>query len=388
MLAPPRLRVSSRQFVALVSGLVVLLRLPGIPGPLHTDEAGYFLVAQSWRAGGPNLYGHYFVDRPPLLIALFRVADLTGWPASIRVLACVFSVMFVVAAAWAASEVTGARGIRWAAVVAGALATTPVLLAHEADGEIFAAPLVMLSVALTLAAVRRTGRTSFLLATGAGLAAGAAVMTKQNFADAVVFAVVLLAAALWQRQLSWRDAARVAGGGTLGGAMTGAAALAFVAWSRVGLSVAWTAVFGFRTTALDVIEDHSLHAPLRRAIELVGLGVLAGVVPFLVVLAFQAVRHRLRGSPVAWAVAVTTVFEVGSIASGGSYWPHYILQLAPMLALAAAPVGSGRRRAASGGELRGRVFGGRDRRHGAVGHGCPALGAGGGCLAAPVARPR
>ena len=220
MLAPPRLRVSSRQFVALVSGLVVLLRLPGIPVPLHTDEAGYFLVAQSWRAGGPNLYGHYFVDRPPLLIALFRLADLTGWPASIRVLACVFSVMFVVAAAWAASEVTGARGIRWAAVVAGALATTPVLLAHEADGEIFAAPLVMLSVALTLAAVRRTGRTSFLLATGAGLAAGAAVMTKQNFVDAVVFAVVLLAAALWQRQLSWRDAARVAGGGALGGAMT------------------------------------------------------------------------------------------------------------------------------------------------------------------------
>ena len=69
--------------------------------------------------------------------------------------------LLVVAAAWAAHQVVGERGARWAALVAAAFVVTPVLMAQEADGEIFAAPLVMLSVALTLAAVRRTGRPAF-----------------------------------------------------------------------------------------------------------------------------------------------------------------------------------------------------------------------------------
>jgi hypothetical protein len=328
-------RVSSRRFVGLVAGVVALVRLLTLVGPLHPDEAGYLLVAQGWRAGGPNLYGHYFVDRPPLLIALYRLAVLTGWPTTIRVLASISAVLFVLAAAWAAQQVVGDRGVRWAAVAAGALVTTPLLMAQEADGEIFAAPLVMVAVALTLAAVRRGGGRSFVLAVGAGFAAGCAVMVKQNFVDAVVFAMTLLVVGLHQRLITRQTAARVAGGGVLGGMLVVAGALAYVAWSRVGLPVAWTAVFGFRRTALDVIEDHSLHAPMIRAIELVGLGVLTGVLPLVVVLVLEAVRSRLRGSPVAWAVGLTVVFEVVAMASGGSYWSHYLLQLIPMLALAA-----------------------------------------------------
>jgi 4-amino-4-deoxy-L-arabinose transferase-like glycosyltransferase len=335
VLAPSWLRVSSRRFVGLVAGAVALVRLLTLVGPLHPDEAGYLLVAQGWRSGGPNLYGHYFVDRPPLLIALYRVAVMTGWPSTIRVLASISAVLFVVAAAWAARQVVGDRGVRWAALAAGALVTTPLLMAQEADGEIFAAPLVMVAVALTLAAVRRGGGRSFVLAVGAGVAAGCAVMVKQNFVDALVFAVTLLVVGVHQRLVNRGTAARVASGGVLGGMLVVAGALAYVAWSRVGLSVAWTAVFGFRGTALDVIEDHSLHAPMVRAVELVGLGVLTGVLPLVVVLLLEAVRSRLRGSPVAWAVGVTLVVEVAAMASGGSYWPHYLLQLAPMVALAA-----------------------------------------------------
>jgi len=331
----PWVRVPLHRFVLLVVGAVLVLRVGYLTGPLASDEAGYLLVAESWRRGGPNLYGHYFVDRPPLLITLYRVAALTGWAPTVRVLATGFSVLLVVAAAWAAHQVAGDRGARWAAMVAAALVTTPMLAAQEADGEIFAAPLVMLAVALTLAAVRRAGWRSFLPAVAAGVAAGSAVMVKQNFVDGVVFAGVLVLASVAQRRLSGRDSLRVVAGGCAGGVLVVLGALGFVAWSRVGIAVAWTDVFGVRSSALDVIEDHSLHAPMLRATSLVVLAVVAGLLPMLAALVVEAVRRRGRGSPVAWAVGATLLVEVVSIAMGGSYWAHYLLQLAPMLALAA-----------------------------------------------------
>lgn len=334
-LTPTWLALSTRRFVTVVVGAVVLLRLALLPGPMRPDEAGYLLVAQGWRSGGPNLYGHYFVDRPPLLIAVYRLAVLIGWPQSVRLLATVAAAVFVLAASWAAHQVTSRPGVRWATLTAAALITTPLLMTQEADGEIFAAPLVMLAVALTLSAVRRRGARSLGNAVAAGLAAGAAVMVKQNFGDAVVFAIVLLVVGVRQRRIKLREAATVAGGGVAGGLLVVLAAVVYVAWSGVRTSVAWTAVFGFRGTALDVIEDHSLHAVSVRAVALVLLGVLSGVAPLLVVLGLEARRRRLKGSPVAWAVGATMLLEVASVASGGSYWPHYLIQIAPMLALAA-----------------------------------------------------
>jgi hypothetical protein len=151
----------------------------------------------------------------------------------------------------------------------------------------------------------------------------------------VVFAAVLVVASLVQRSLAWRDALRVVAGGVGGGLLVLLAAMAYVAWSHVGIAVAYHDVFGVRSSALDVIEDHSLHAPMVRATSLVVLSVFAGLLPMLVALLLQAVGSRFRGSPVAWAVAGTLLVEVASIAMGGSYWSHYLIQLAPMLALAA-----------------------------------------------------
>ncbi|MEO5709682.1 MAG: hypothetical protein ABIQ59_07660 [Nocardioidaceae bacterium] len=335
LLAPSRPRASTRRFVGGIVVAVVVLRLGYVVGPLFSDEGGFWLVAKDWHAGGPNLYGHYFVDRPPLLMALYRLAVLTGWPPTIRLLATAFAVLLVVSAAAAAHQFVGSRGVRWAALVAGAFAVTPLVMAQEADGEVFAAPLVMLSVALTLAAVRREGRSAFVTAVLAGLAAGAAVMVKQNFGDAVVFAGALLVAMLLQRRIAPRAAAWVAAGGVLGGGLVVAAALAYVVWSRVAIATAYQAVFGFRGTALDVIEDHSLHASLGRALVVAGLAVLCGALPLLLALVGETFRCSLRGPPVAWAVAATAGFESVSIVLGGSYWPHYLLQLAPVLALAA-----------------------------------------------------
>ena len=49
---------STRRFVLAVCAVVVTLRTAYLLGPLHSDEAGYLVVARTLRAGGANLYGH------------------------------------------------------------------------------------------------------------------------------------------------------------------------------------------------------------------------------------------------------------------------------------------------------------------------------------------
>ena len=65
--------------------LGVALRLPFLTDPLEPDEAGYLLVARQWHLLDAHLYGHLWVDRPPLLVLLFRLADTWG-PYGVRLL--------------------------------------------------------------------------------------------------------------------------------------------------------------------------------------------------------------------------------------------------------------------------------------------------------------
>jgi hypothetical protein len=62
--------------------------------------------------------------------------------------------------------------------------------------------------------------------------------------------------------------------------------------------------------------------------------VISGIVPIVVALLVQAWRARLRGGAVSWAIGLTLVMDTLAIMGGGSYWLHYLIQPAPMLALA------------------------------------------------------
>lgn len=53
--------------------------------PLSPDEGGFLLVASQWQPGG-SLYGHYWVDRPPLLISIFDLADHAGGAVGLRLI--------------------------------------------------------------------------------------------------------------------------------------------------------------------------------------------------------------------------------------------------------------------------------------------------------------
>jgi len=91
-------------FAVVAAVAAVLVRLLSLSAQARPDEAGYLLVAQQARRGGPFLYGDLWVDRPPLLIAFFRVADSLGGLVAVRLLALVPVVLLVLAAGHAGSD--------------------------------------------------------------------------------------------------------------------------------------------------------------------------------------------------------------------------------------------------------------------------------------------
>jgi hypothetical protein len=63
--------------VLIAVSLALLLRIPFVGVPEYPDEGGYLLAARGWQRGGADLYGTLFVDRPPLLMAFWRVVAST-----------------------------------------------------------------------------------------------------------------------------------------------------------------------------------------------------------------------------------------------------------------------------------------------------------------------
>ncbi len=199
-LAPARLdghdRTATRRFLVLLCLCVVLARATYVPRPLRNDEGGYLLVARHWHGGGEFLYGDYFVDRPPLLMLIFRVASVMEWDQAVRVLAIPFVLVFVLAGWRAGVLLTGPTGGRWSALVAAGVMCSPGLAADQADGELFGAAFVMSAIALALSAWHADSPSRRLWwAGGAGALAAAAPLVKQNLLEGLLFLVVLLAVA-------------------------------------------------------------------------------------------------------------------------------------------------------------------------------------------------
>jgi 4-amino-4-deoxy-L-arabinose transferase-like glycosyltransferase len=317
--------------------LVTALRLPLLRQFAFPDEGGALLVARSWHSGGPGLYGSLFLDRPPLLLLFWRVADALGGIEAARWLAFGGVVLLVLVAGWAGHQLGGRRGARWSALVAGALASTPLLGGQEVNGELIAAPLVMASCALMLAALGRMRAPTVraVCAFGAGLAGASALLVKQDIADGLVFALALLVVAAVTRGWPRRAGASMLVAGALGVVVPLGATVLWAATRGPGLGLLWYTLYGFRADAAAVIADHSMSAPDSRMLTLAGVAMLSGRLPLLAAYLWLA-RHRLRErEPVAVALLAMLAVEVLGVALGGSYWPHYLIAFVPAAALAA-----------------------------------------------------
>lgn len=335
----PGWRPAHRIWLGVLASAVVAvaLRIPFIGEPAYSDEGGHLLVARQWREGGSSLYGDLFVDRPPLLMLFWRLAEANGGLATARWLACLGIVGLVACAGIAGWLTAGPRGAVWSSVTASALAATPALGARAVNGELLAIPLLMASCTSTLIAIRRTGRAAQRRwAFAAGMCGVLAMLVKQNFLDALVFAVVLVIASTLADSLSRRSALRVLLSGAAG---AGVPVIVTAWWAHTtvpGLEGLWYALYGFRSDASQVILSQSMVAPVSRLWILLGAAAGSGL---LAVVACYGVRSWMplrQGDPL--TAAVTTMLAIGlvGIALGGSYWAHYLVGLIPAVSLAVA----------------------------------------------------
>src|SRR5689334_7654501 len=82
--------------ISIAAGLVLtlLLRAPWHDAALGRDEGGVAMIAGAWHSGGPFPYGSFFLDRPPLLVALYRLVG--AGHDGVRVLGAVAAALLVV----------------------------------------------------------------------------------------------------------------------------------------------------------------------------------------------------------------------------------------------------------------------------------------------------
>ena len=306
-----------------------LMFLGTTPG---ADEGGYAVVARYANDPGPFLYGPTFVDRPPLLILLFKLAACLGSQGA-RIVATVAATLCVLAAARAAYLIAGARAARWAAAITAGFSSSPLLQAENANGEIIAGAFVAGSIALILEADRQRQSRPWcaaFLATLSGATAMAALFVKQNFGDAIAFAVVLAIAYLLTRgRVLWT---------LCSGYLIGAAAVLGWAllWSRHhhGAGALFYAMYGVRADATGAVTSVTSVVQLKNIAILIGAGLASGV--FLLAFAVLRANWRrgLRRIPIVGVAYLAAVgVEVVGILGGGNFASHYLIGLVPTISV-------------------------------------------------------
>ena len=180
--------------VWLLAGAAALGWLPFLGGTLSRDEAGLLMVGSQWGPG-TSLYGDYWVDRPPLLVAMFGGVSILGDETAVRLLGSVAAAACVLVAAAlgrALAPLVPKAQVALAAVAAVATAT-PLMGAGAVNAEILAVPFVLGGLwAMVRALGHRSGSNAARFALLAGVLGASAALVKQNFIDVFVFAAVAL----------------------------------------------------------------------------------------------------------------------------------------------------------------------------------------------------
>ncbi len=305
------------------------LRLHGLRLPLLSDEGEYAYAARVWSAGGLP-YRDVFNQKPPMTIALYRLcAALSSSPQAPRY-AAILAVFLTALALLLLSPKRWSPAARLAAPLAYCvLSTTPVGdFGFAANTEVFAAALTAWCV---WAASRAADSRAPWWSLASGLLAGAAIMTKQTALWPVLAAGVLT---VWRggRRFDARAAASFA-------ASAAVVPLTWAGyfWARGGLGALWecTASGNMRYASLagfsTVFEQGRFFA-----MELAPDFLKASAPAWL--LAFAG----LRGLKTSWenrGELTAVLWLAGALlaaATGLLLFPHYFLQAAPPLSLAAA----------------------------------------------------
>lgn len=325
--------VDSKHTIAIAALAAFVLRLPGLTRPIRADEAGFLLVARSWDPQPDSMFGPYFVDRPPSLIALFRFSDLLGGPHFIRVVGALACALLVVSAAQTARLIADDRSARWTAVAMAAITANPLIDIVAVKGELLGLPFVMGACWLALLALKHG---SLWYAAGAGLLAGAAMGFKQNLVGGLVFCGVLLIASWLTGKVTRAEFARLSAAGLAGAAVPVLGTVVWALMEGVRLHTMSYAIYGFRSDAARVIAEGSAHAPTHRAWVMVSIALAAG--PALMIGGFLV---HIRGEwaddrAITAATLAILLVDGAALVAGASFWNDYLFALLPGTALCVA----------------------------------------------------
>ena len=325
--------------------------LPFVARPLRPDEGGFLLVAAQWGPGS-SLYGNYWVDRPPLLIGLFRLADLAGGVVALRLLGVAAVIGSVLLAAHLGRVAVSPRAGGYAAATAAVFMSTPLFGATEVDGELLAVPFVLVGlVAVHHAWSSHRQGTAALWWAGAGAAGVGAALVKQNMVEVLVLVVVVAGLCVWRRRVP--DAVRALAWTATGRSVVLTGVLVWAQQLGTGPLALWDAVVTFRGAAAAVISASSTASTPHRAAELVVAFAASGALVLLVTAAVPAAhradtptspvaRARGRRGPTALGAGATAAvvlgWETSAVALGGSFWLHYLIGMVPGLVLTALVV--------------------------------------------------
>jgi dolichyl-phosphate-mannose-protein mannosyltransferase len=307
--------------------LAFALRAPFLGTTLGKDEAGIAFIARQWGSGHGSLYGSYWVDRPPLLIALFKVAALGG-DVGVRLLGAVAALAIVAGVVLLARAVAGERAGLIAGLLAALLTGSAALTSVYTPGELIAAVPSTFSI-FCLVLAHRSRRTGLMFA--AGLLAIAAVLVKQSFLDAGFAGLVfLIASGVADRGVRARWWLAY----SAGVAIPLAALLLWQVAAQLPDGGIVYALVGFRIDGLHTLAGSDI--PLGVRLKSLEDPVTDSRFWLVVALAVLGLT-RLRGDRVvmatlgAWLVGATI-----GVLGGGSYWPHYLIELIPVCCVAAA----------------------------------------------------
>src|SRR4051794_13303126 len=284
------------------------------------------MVARAWHQSHPFPYGPYFLDRPPLLVLAYRLANDAGGASGVRILGMIAAGLAVIVCTLLAARVAGRRAALPAALLAAALTSSVVLDSVFTPAELLAAVPSAASVLLLLSALERGQGFSWQLA-GAGAAAAAALMIKQSFADALVAGVAGLVIAGWG--IPWRSSAARAGAYAAGVASV---AMGVIVWESLAHTAHQSpdsvgyALTGFRLDAVHFLTHGSVATRLA-AMGTAALGSGLALAALVAVAGIVTLRRRrvTAGVLAAWLGA-----GPAGVIAGGSYWSHYLIELVPV----------------------------------------------------------
>jgi len=316
------------------AALAVVLRAPWFSTPLGNDEAGLTFVSAHAHGGGPFEYGSTFIDRPPLLLGIFHLAGELGGTAAVRTFGAMAVGLLVFLVALVARELGGTRAAVGAAFIAAVLGSSPALTSVLTPAELLAVLPSTASVLALLVGRRLVGGRSLACFALAGSLAVAALLVKQSFGDALLAGAVCLGLGLYlagSDRGGWLRSAAAYGAGVC------VAVLGLELWEQlygVPDGTASYALLGFRLDGLGVLSS-SLGAVIDRMVERLLIPALASGLVAVAIVAGFGLRQLSGARVVQGTIAAWALGGGAAVLLGGSYWSHYLIELVPVLAVAA-----------------------------------------------------